>query len=77
MVEYMLHDPEVVGLNIARFFCIISLVTAFLHLGLSTAHVQADWLLDWNSAAKGLPGPAVNIARCSFSFSFYSLINAV
>ena len=33
-------------------FCSLSLQPAFLQLGLSTAHVRADWLLDWRSAAK-------------------------
>ena len=34
------------------FFCIFSLLPAFLQLGFSTAHVHTSWLLNWISAAK-------------------------
>ena len=35
-----------------ELFRIFSFLSAFLLIGLSTAHVCADWLLDWSLAAK-------------------------
>ena len=35
-----------------KFFCIFSILPAFLQFGLSTAHVCADWPLDWSLAVK-------------------------
>ena len=64
IVEYMMHDPEIVGLNIARVFS----------QGLSTAHVRAD-LLDWSSSAKwALPGPAMMLSAFFFSFNYVAIV---
>ena len=52
---HMLAGTWIIGhctLLLRKVFCIFSLLPAFLKLGLSTAHLLTDWLLDWSSPAK-------------------------